>query len=570
VIENGEMHIKLSLQQQNPAYPLRIPVSIYFEKGARIHFINMAGQEKTVLLPVHDLPTRVVVDEGYDVMRFLAPEEMPPILANIMGSDKLTVVMQYEHTDIYQPLVHALGVKQVTFLSPEQANLSTLKNGTLLIAGYDTNLLKLTGAKRNPDNGVQLNIVRNPYNAEQHILVAHVDNRSEALAIQRKLKHYGKYSELTFNSGKISSKKIDPAKNGLTVMQYQVPKAIKPSNIPTLHQITPELSEYKIIYIGEKHDQFAHHVNQMLIIKKLNEQGVPLAVGMEMFKKPFQPIIDDYLAGRIDERRFLKETRYFSEWGYNYHLYKPIIDYLKTYNIPLVALNLESEITGRVARKGMDGLGENEKKQLPESLDFTNRQYREDLRQVYALHSTQEQLNNFDYFLQAQVLWDETMAEAAHVYLMKDPDRTLIVLAGNGHFKYKYGIPQRHYRRNPEPYVVILQDEALEDDIADYVLMTEKLDIKDSPKLGVTVKEKKNRLKIKNVLKKSAAEKAGLKKDDVIQKFDTHPISSLADLRLALFYAEYGKTYEIVVKRDDDKVKLNIELFERYGSSGLP
>ena len=71
-------------------------------------------------------------------------------------------------------------------------------------------------------------------------------------------------------------------------------------------------------------------------------------------------------------------------------------------------------------------------------------------------------------------------------------------------------------------------------------------------------------------LGKSAAENAKIKKGDVIQKFDTHSITSLADLRLALFYAEYGKAYEIVVKRDDDKIKLNIELIDRNGFSASP
>jgi aminopeptidase N len=571
VVINGKMKVKLRLQQQNPPYPLTIPISIYFEKGARIHFIKMNGREKTVLLPVHDLPTRVVVDESYDIMRHLAPEEIPPVLANIMGSDKLTVVVRNEEKDIYQPLVDALGVGHVTFLAPDQIALSAMKDRTLLIAGYNNDLLKMIAGKREiPDNGVQLNVIRNPYNASQNILLAHVGNTSEALAVQKKLRHYGKYSELIFNHGKVTRKYIDQAKNGLPVLSHQAPKAVKPSTLPTLDQIIPELSKSKIIYIGEKHDQFAHHINQLLIIKKLNERGVQLAVGMEIFKKPYQQVIDDYLAGRIYERQFLKRSQYFSEWGYNYHHYKPIIDYLKTHNIPLVALNLEANITSRVAQNGMDGLGKDEKIYLPESLDFTDKKYSDDLRKVYAFHSDQDKLNNFNYFLQAQVLWDESMAENAHAFLKTSPHRTLIVLAGNGHFKNKYGIPKRLYRRNQEDFVVVLQDEALEKDIADYVLIPEKLKVKEAPKLGVTVKEKNNRLKIKSVLDKSPAKNAKLKKGDVIQYFDTHPITSLADLRLALFYAEYGKTYEMAIKRDDDKIKLKIKLSEGHTSLRTP
>jgi len=55
-----------------------------------------------------------------------------------------------------------------------------------------------------------------------------------------------------------------------------------------------------------------------VIIKKMHNAGYKLAVGMEMFQKPFQPVVNDYLDGRIDERTFLKKTEYFSAWGYQY------------------------------------------------------------------------------------------------------------------------------------------------------------------------------------------------------------------------------------------------------------
>jgi aminopeptidase N len=162
------------------------------------------------------------------------------------------------------------------------------------------------------------------------------------------------------------------------------------------------------------------------------------------------------------------------------------------------------------------------------------------------------------------------MAETAHAFLGNTSQRTLMVLAGNGHFKYKYGIPERLYRRNHEDFVVVLQDEALENDIADYVLIPEKLKVREAPKLGVTVQEKEDGLKIKSVLANSAAINADLKKGDLIQKFDAYPITSLSDLRLALFYTEYGKSYPMEIKRDEDKIKLNIKLLSMHESSEMP
>ena len=561
-VNSGEMTINFNVNQQSPPYPLILPVSVYYEKGARIYFIDLDTPEKTIQLPVHDLPLRVIADEGYDILRRLTPEETPPALAMIMGGGALTVVAVTQEKDTYQPLIDALGVDKVTWLPPGDVDLSALKDKNFLIAGYDNDLMKkLAGNIEIPNAGVQLNVINNPYDTSHKILLAHVSHVDEALAIRKKLRHYGKYAELIFNQGSVTYKQVGPAENGIPILSHQAPKAVKPSELPTLDRIIPELAKHRVIYMGERHDQFAHHINQLLVIKRLHERGVQLAVGMEMFKKPFQQVIDDYLAGRMDERQFLKDSKYFSEWGYNYHLYKPIIDYLKQNDIPLLALNLEGGITRQVAREGLGGLKTDDRKSLPDALDFTDKQYRDHLKDVFALHGDQEELDEFDYFFQAQVLWDESMADTAHAFLRSAPGKTLVVLAGNGHLKYNYGIPDRLFRRNQEPFVVVVQDEAIEDAIADYVLISENLSVKDTPKLGVSIKEQKEGLKIKSVLDNSPAKNAGLKKGDIIQGFDMHPILTLSDLRLALFYAEYGKTYSIHIQRDDNKIPLKIKLF---------
>ena len=93
---------------------------------------------------------------------------------------------------------------------------------------------------------------------------------------------------------------------------------------------------------------------------------------------------------RIDEFTFLKKTEYFSRWRYDYNLYKPIIDYLKQQRIPLVALNIQGDLTRKVAREGMYDLPDKQKKQLPSDMNFSNETYRKDLNQVFVVHNKQE------------------------------------------------------------------------------------------------------------------------------------------------------------------------------------
>ena len=153
------------------------------------------------------------------------------------------------------------------------------------------------------------------------------------------------------------------------------------------------------------------------------------------------------------------------------------------------------------------------------------------------------------------------MAESAHQYLTNNPDSKMVILAGNGHVRHKYGIPERLYRRNLEPFTVVVQDEEIEDGIADYVLLTTKLKGKESPKLGVMVEEKDQGLVIIVVNNKGPAKQAGLQEGDIIKQFAGQSIKSLADLKLALFYNKIGSPLKIQVKRADKLLDKDIELF---------
>jgi hypothetical protein len=243
-------------------------------------------------------------------------------------------------------------------------------------------------------------------------------------------------------------------------------------------------------------------------------------------------------------------------------LYKPIVDYLKQQRIPLVALNIQGDLTQKVARVGMYDLPDNQKKQLPSDMNFSNETYRNDLNQVFVGHNKQEDLQDFNYFLQAQMIWDEGMAESAHRFLANHPEHKMVILAGNGHVRHKYGIPDRLHRRNHEPFTVVVQDEEIEDGVADYVLLTTKLIGKTSPKLGVMVEEKDQGLIIMGVNQSGPAHKAGLQKGDVIEMFAERPIQSLGDLKLGLFYGNIGSKVKIRVKRANETMIKEIELFD--------
>ena len=413
-----------------------------------------------------------------------------------------------------------------------------------------------------PAAGVRLRTFKNPFHTTQRILLADVANKTEAEAIRYKLRHYGQYSDLAFNQGRNARKEIADAQNGILILEPTPSMAVMPDQMATLDQIIPELLDKQVIFVGEQHNRFEHHINQLHIIQQFHKAGSDFCVGMEMFKKPYQGIIDAYLSDEIDEQAFLKQTRYFEEWGYDYHLYKPIIDFIKKNHIPLIALNLPEKITRQVSRSGIETLDPADKDLIPESLDFSDNRYAHDLREVFALHNGQETLQDFNYFYQAQVLWDETMAETAHQFLRETPRQKLIVLAGNGHLRHRYGIPIRLHRRIMTDSVVILQDEVLESGIADYVLQTTGMEGARSPKMGVAVENTEAGLLVKSVADKSPAQMSGLEKGDIITRFNHIAIHSLADLRYGLFTTDPGLSYPLQINRDSLIIEKEIQLFD--------
>jgi aminopeptidase N len=561
-VDQGRLVLKFDLIRKNVLYPLSLPVTIYSQGGESRRRVVLKDSKAEIAIPLDEAPMNVVVDENYSMMRSLHPDEVPPTLASVMGSEKLTAVVNSKLLPVYRPLFDSLGVKNIQYVNSDKITFDMTKNNSLIIAGFDNPLASSLFGKQNiPDTGVGLKVYKNPYSPAKRILLAHVLNKKEAEAVSGKIPHYGKYTELSFNKGKNTFKRIAATKYGIPVDVPAPTVAIKSRSVEKIDDIITELNKNRIIFLGENHDEYSHHINQLQIIKLIHRSGQAFGVGMEMFQTPFQNILDDYMSGRIDERAFLSKSKYFEKWEFDYNLYKPIIDYLKENKIPVVALNIEGDISRKTARKGIENLTDEEKSQVAGFMDFSNEQYRKDLLNVFDQHGHRTELSDFDYFLQAQILWDEGMAETAQRFLEKNPGHKLVMLTGNGHVRYKYGIPDRLYARVHEPFAVVVQDDQVAAGIADYVLMTTKIEGRGAPKLGARLMEKEDKLRVSDVIHNGPAQKAGMKKGDIIEAFNEFPIKSTADLKVELFFSAHGRKVPAVIIRDGKRMEKNIELF---------
>ena len=324
--------------------------------------------------------------------------------------------------------------------------------------------------------------------------------------------------------------------------------AVQISTLETLPEMMERVVVKKIVYVGENHIQFSNHVMELEVIKDLHRRRRTIAIGMEMFQKPFQKVLDEYTEGKIDEREFLKGTQYFKRWGFDYNLYRPILLFARSEKIPVVALNQRQEIVDKVFRRGLDSLSEEESKFVPSGLDFSDDVYKERLKKIFQEHEDFG-ARDFNFFYQAQILWDETMAESIDEFLKTHPSYQMVVLAGNGHLSYGSGIPKRTARRNGYDYAIILNGADLKKDIADYVLFPGSIPDETSPKLMVLLTEKRGRVEIAGFAPESNSEKAGMRVGDTILSIDHTPIHEIDDLKIDLLSRKKGEKVKVRVLR---------------------
>ena len=212
-----------------------------------------------------------------------------------------------------------------------------------------------------------------------------------------------------------------------------------------------DLKKNRIILVGEHHTNQNHHFGQLNVIQSLKEAGVQVAIGLEMFKSDNQQALDQWVSGNISEADFQKI--YYGNWTYPWSAYRMIFEYAKKEKIPMIGLNVPRDITRQVSRRGFNSLTEEQKGKLADVSCRVDKEYMDYIKRAFGGHGHGEL--NFTYFCEAQLVWDSAMAINTLEYLKKNPDTTVVLLAGTGHVR-KGAVPRQIRLRSEIPHAVIL------------------------------------------------------------------------------------------------------------------
>jgi uncharacterized iron-regulated protein len=152
-----------------------------------------------------------------------------------------------------------------------------------------------------------------------------------------------------------------------------------------------------------------------------------------------------------------------------------IFKFAREVKIPMVGLNVPRTVTQQVARKGFDSLSPEQKGTLPFVECVVDPEYMEFVKRAHGSGAHAQM--NFNYFCEAQLVWDMAMAIHALEFLNAHPGFMMVILAGTAH-AWKKAIPKQIRQRSSFDYAVILPEVPREIDThrvrlddADYLML---------------------------------------------------------------------------------------------------
>ncbi|MBC7808415.1 MAG: ChaN family lipoprotein [Akkermansiaceae bacterium] len=130
------------------------------------------------------------------------------------------------------------------------------------------------------------------------------------------------------------------------------------------------LASANAIFLGEEHDDpETHRVEAALLEAAHKKIGARLTLAMEMMERDGQTVLNDYLAGKIDEAAFAKASRLWQNYATDY---RPMVEYAKANGIPVLASNAPRKIVSKVGKEGLSStlasLSAEEKTQIAASV----------------------------------------------------------------------------------------------------------------------------------------------------------------------------------------------------------
>lgn len=240
-----------------------------------------------------------------------------------------------------------------------------------------------------------------------------------------------------------------------TLYDWQLLAGDLPAQGVTVEQLAGQLADKEVIFVGEFHGHPAIHLFQMRLLQAMHGQDPSIILAMEQFSRDKQAVVDDYLAGKLGERTFRRSSRAWSNYTSDY---RPLVEYAKRHQLPVIAANAPNWLVRCVGQKGadfLDQLPDSQRQWVAEELDLSDSPYKSRFLAYFA-ESNGAPSEALARRYAAQVSRDETMAESIVEQLERAPQRPVLLVAGNFHVAYHQGTVERVLRRRPQTRIAVI------------------------------------------------------------------------------------------------------------------
>ncbi len=293
-------------------------------------------------------------------------------------------------------------------------------------------------------------------------------------------------------------------------------------NPASLDEILAAMQDAEVVLLGETHDDPVAHALQLQLLsgawarygsKAASGAQRPVALSLEMFERDVQPVLDEYLRGLITEAHFLAAGR---PWPNYEQDYRPLVEFARAHGLEVLAANAPRRYVNRVSRLGPDALQEpglragaalpplpyapaspayrakwdslmaemaaaHAAPAAPDSTEAAKQRDAPPPSVRDTLHAAPETMPS--YLLEAQSLWDATMAYSLAELLIRRPEALALHIAGGFHVERRSGIADHLARYRPGVRLLTVAIRPAEDadtfiparhtGLGDFVILTE-------------------------------------------------------------------------------------------------
>ncbi|HKC34978.1 MAG TPA: ChaN family lipoprotein [Chitinophagaceae bacterium] len=215
--------------------------------------------------------------------------------------------------------------------------------------------------------------------------------------------------------------------------------------IISIDKVVTDMADADVLFFGEEHNDSAGHYLENKIFRALHTQyGEKIVLSMEMFETDGQLGLNEYLQGFINEDRFARDVRLWS----NYKDYRPMIEYARQNKIPVIAANPPRRYVNLVSRRGMrslDSLSKDAKRFLPPlPFDTLTGRYREKFMDIMK----ESPGGGSPTIYYSQSLWDAGMSFSIYKFLKTNKHKKVFHCVGGFHTEEKLGTAAQLQMRN--------------------------------------------------------------------------------------------------------------------------